>query len=101
MTSGFPDASTTVIVEPCFFDTPAFGLCDTTSPVPMLIEGTGLPSFNVIWTLSAAVRACASDRLVNAGVGWEGVNTLVAKTVTRPATRMTASATAPPIHHFL
>ena len=52
VTSGFPEESTTVTVEPSFCDTPGFGLCDTTSPAATVIDVTGLPSFKVIWTLS-------------------------------------------------
>ncbi len=58
MTLGFPEESTTVTVEPCFCDTPALGLCYTTSPAPTVIDVIGAPSFKVIWTLSSAVRAC-------------------------------------------
>ena len=89
------------MVEPSFCDTPAFGLCDTTSPAATVIDVIGAPSFKFIWTLATAALACANGRFTTAGVGWEGVNTFVAKAVTSPAARMTASTTAPPIHHFL
>src|ERR1700728_44413 len=93
VTSGFPDANTTVMVEPCFCDTPALGFCDTTSPAATVIDVIGAPSFKFIWTLATAALACANGRFTRAGVGWEGVNTLVANAVTSPAATMTASTT--------
>src|ERR1700689_1713906 len=101
VTSGLPDDSTTVTVEPSFCETFGAGLCNTTSPAAIVIDVTGAPSFRFIWTLATAALACANGRFTRAGVGWEGVNTLVANAVPRPAATMTASTTAPPIHHFL
>ena len=99
VTSGFPLESTTSTVEPSFCDTPGLGLCETTSPAATVMDVTGAPCFKVIWTLSTAALACASGRLTTVGVGCDGVNTFVAKAVTNPAARITANATAPPIHH--
>ena len=99
VTSGLPDDSTTVTVEPSFCETFGAGLCDTTSPAATVIDVTGAPSFKFIWTLATAALACANGRFTTAGVGCDAVNTFVAKAVTRPAARMTANRTAAPIHH--
>src|ERR1700722_3036644 len=99
VTSGFPLESTTLTVEPSFCDTPAFGVCDTTAPAGTVMDVTGAPSFKVIWTLSTAALACASGRLTTVGTGCDGVSTLVPKATKSPAARITASRTAPPIHH--
>src|ERR1700759_624096 len=69
VTSGFPDDSTTPMVEPSFKTTPGLGLCDTTSPAGTVMEVTGLPCFRVIWTLSTEARACATDWLTTFGTG--------------------------------
>ena len=99
VTSGLPDDSSTVTVEPSFCETFGAGLCNTTSPAATVIDVTGAPSFRFIWTLATAALACANGRFTTDGVGCEAVNTFVAKAVTRPAARMTANRTAAPIHH--
>src|SRR5271156_5142229 len=99
VTSGFPLESTTLTVEPSFCDTPGFGFCNTTSPAATVMDVTGAPSFKVIWTLSTATLACATGRFTNVGTGCDGVNTLVPRATKSPAARISASATAPPIHH--
>ena len=50
-------------------------------------------------TLATAVRAWASGRLTRAGVGCDGVNTLVSNAATSPAATITTRAIAATIHH--
>src|SRR5580700_6277903 len=99
LTSGFPPESTTVTVEPSFWDTPGFGLWYTTAPAGTVIDFTGSPCRRSMWTLATSARAWASGRLTSPGVGCDGVNAFVSRAATSPPATITASATTARIHH--
>src|SRR5580700_3781031 len=93
-TLGGPSETTTVTVVPSLTDTPAFGLCDTMSPDPTVIDLIGLPSARFMCTFASDVRASATVMFARPGVGCDGVNTLVPNATASPAaSRMAASAT--------
>src|SRR5215469_12226007 len=75
VTLGGPSETTTVTVVPSFDETPAFGLCDTMSPDPTVIDLIGVPSARFMCTFASDVRASATVRFANVGVGCDGVST--------------------------